>query len=743
MKVRDSAHIEETYLFKSLGKEANGDSEFEVKLVAVNNSAVVNGIREGVNTNDIKKTGFSSSSVILTMALLYQPLYITINPKGELIKLTGFKELVKKAAVKWQLDEELTTMIAEDEPFINTTLQWFFLNLPDKRINYNAEWKWWNSTFKVTGIKGALLEITAKPDSAINTISGTYLFNDVTGLIEKANTRTLFKADNGSQWVEDYAQEVNYNATPVVTDTAWINMAVKMSSWSDALRVNNKPKQKELLAYFKENDKPFRNDAHYRSRKLSMIQDLDDKNKSNTYDSLLFSTPNALLTAMPHHTSNKLLKIMDNPAGSLDSALAVTRFFYTSDQFNDWVQHSFSQDFKPWDEAGNRDFLRKRDSSEAAIDKAMIEIKTNHKRSRQLLQMYQAAKEPLLIRKKTEALYLWVLAQEQKGKPQSLINIANKLGKMTEKDMLLNNGGRYNLLVYNLLVDAKRIKEANSLLQITLQKLEANTADELNGNRYADQNLLAYAYYLQYLAAKPADSVKALKYLAKAAAYSPKTKNQEDVTSFYDRSFFLNAKESYRDDFIQKLFAIGDKEQALAIIAEHLNANPQNIADVQELFTKYVPERSFKDFFAKGVVGIWEPAPNFKLKDIDGKERALSDYKDKWLVLDFWGTWCGPCRAEMPRVNEFNNQVVGGELAGVNFMSISCYDTEEKIKSFLTENKYSIPVLVSDNVVQRNYKITGYPSKILISPDGGMLPVKHGTDWRAVIKTFSQLYAAN
>ena len=60
-------------------------------------------------------------------------------------------------------------------------------------------------------------------------------------------------------------------------------------------------------------------------------------------------------------------------------------------------------------------------------------------------------------------------------------------------------------------------KTANKLLIKTIQNLERYTADTLNRNRYADQNLLAYAYYLKYVDAKKIDSVAALKYLSNAA----------------------------------------------------------------------------------------------------------------------------------------------------------------------------------------------------------------------------------
>ena len=253
---------------------------------------------------------------------------------------------------------------------------------------------------------------------------------------------------------------------------------------------------------------------------------------------------------------------------------------------------------------------------------------------------------------------------------------------------------------------------------------------------------MAYAYYLKYQNTVKADSAGALQYLAKASQYSPAGKNDRAYASFYDR-VFLESKESYREEFIQKLFASGDSEAALNIFASQVSADPTRIADLEQVYQKQFPGKSFKDFFATRVIESWPAAPDFELTDVDGKKHKLADYKNKWLVIDFWGTWCNPCREEMPKVNEFNNQLISGKNTGVNLLGIACYDNQIDVKKYLTNNNYGITVALSDNQVQHKYKVNGYPSKILISPTGKMVDVEFGADWQSVIKKFSELYAAN
>jgi hypothetical protein len=93
----------------------------------------------------------------------------------------------------------------------------------------------------------------------------------------------------------------------------------------------------------------------------------------------------------------------------------------------------------------------------------------------------------------------------------------------------------------------------------------------------------------------------------------------------------------------------------------------------------------------------------------------------------------------MPVVNKFGEEVAAGKYPNVSFLSIACYDTESKVKSYLAANNFALPAAISDGQIEKAYKIAGYPSKIIISPQGKMINVGFGKDWQAVIKSFSAL----
>jgi thiol-disulfide isomerase/thioredoxin len=137
------------------------------------------------------------------------------------------------------------------------------------------------------------------------------------------------------------------------------------------------------------------------------------------------------------------------------------------------------------------------------------------------------------------------------------------------------------------------------------------------------------------------------------------------------------------------------------------------------------------------MISDWAEAPDFKLKDLDNKQWMLKDYAGKWTVIDFWGTWCGPCVAEMPEIEAFNKEILAGKHPDAAFLSIACKDYLESVKPYVEKNQLTIPVLMSDNKIQFKYKLDGYPYKVMISPNGRMIALDRSKDWRKVLKLFS------
>ncbi len=109
---------------------------------------------------------------------------------------------------------------------------------------------------------------------------------------------------------------------------------------------------------------------------------------------------------------------------------------------------------------------------------------------------------------------------------------------------------------------------------------------------------------------------------------------------------------------------------------------------------------------------------NFALKDISNKEVKLSAFKGKVILLDFWATWCGPCKVEIPWFIEFQNKY-GRD--GLQVIGVSVDDTLDKLKPYVDTMKMNYPVLQGldhDDIQDAYGPMFGIPVTAVISRDG-------------------------
>jgi cytochrome c biogenesis protein CcmG/thiol:disulfide interchange protein DsbE len=108
----------------------------------------------------------------------------------------------------------------------------------------------------------------------------------------------------------------------------------------------------------------------------------------------------------------------------------------------------------------------------------------------------------------------------------------------------------------------------------------------------------------------------------------------------------------------------------------------------------------------------------FTLKDIAGKDVALGAYKGKVILLDFWATWCAPCKVEIPWFVEFYKKY---QSQGFVVLGVSIDDSVEKLKPFVAQYKMNYPVLIGDgrdDMKDAYGPLIGFPTSVLIARDG-------------------------
>lgn len=109
-------------------------------------------------------------------------------------------------------------------------------------------------------------------------------------------------------------------------------------------------------------------------------------------------------------------------------------------------------------------------------------------------------------------------------------------------------------------------------------------------------------------------------------------------------------------------------------------------------------------------------APDFELKTTDGKVIKLSDYKGKPVMLNFFATWCPPCRAEMPALQEVYAEY---ESKGFVIIAVNLNESNLAVNSFRDKYKLTFPIVIdTDDRVSRTYEIVPLPTSYFINKDG-------------------------
>jgi thiol-disulfide isomerase/thioredoxin len=169
----------------------------------------------------------------------------------------------------------------------------------------------------------------------------------------------------------------------------------------------------------------------------------------------------------------------------------------------------------------------------------------------------------------------------------------------------------------------------------------------------------------------------------------------------------------------QELFIKGERETVLAYI-ELCRKFWQLGAARLDAWAATIRRGDSPYFLGPGTVAppqlIGKAAPDFHLKRLNGGEVSLAELKGKVVLLDFWATWCAPCRKEMPDFEKLHRELSGNDVV---ILAVDANEDEDIVAEYIGKEKLTLPVVLSaDSHIVERYSVSGYPTLVAIDKAG-------------------------
>lgn len=272
---------------------------------------------------------------------------------------------------------------------------------------------------------------------------------------------------------------------------------------------------------------------------------------------------------------------------------------------------------------------------------------------------------------------------------------------------------------------------------------------ELKGDVKSRYDITGSKFYQQYHQVDLMKEASQKKMTALSDSLNNLMKNgakQEDVYKIYSEKMPALVKEQ-NEKFFAYIAQHANEEATATLITDF--EDPADMEKAKNMLSETIRNGRMKDLYEPVFEQIKKQkemeeksaklqaagveAPDFTLKDIEGNDFTLSSLRGKYVILDFWGSWCGWCIKGMPKMKEYYQKYAGKfEIVGVD-----CNDTDQKWKDAVKKHELPWKHVYNPRAnteeeqaksVLGKYGITGFPTKIIISPEGKIVKTIVGED---------------
>ncbi len=184
-----------------------------------------------------------------------------------------------------------------------------------------------------------------------------------------------------------------------------------------------------------------------------------------------------------------------------------------------------------------------------------------------------------------------------------------------------------------------------------------------------------------------------------------------------------NKKLYYRILLIKANMNLSKDEANTIAIIEDIKSNPE--------YTDFIDNEQIEKLLSKINVKLGKIAPTFSVDLLNGKTISLGDYSGKFVFIDFWGSWCAPCRQEIPHIKKLYSSLSRDKLEIIGLAK----DDEKNLRNYIEEQKIEYPNALASKELLAKYGISKYPTSFLINPKGKIVRIDvRGSDAMELIR---------